>query len=391
MRHSATKTDDNVTDSARQRIGASIASFFHRRFGPGFANGIGIDVWLKLLVENRFRIGLPHLGRVATITAASCLNSLGGIGEQILFGEAIRQAKVSPPLFVLGAARSGTSHLHTLLAQDDRFSFPNTFQALNPRIFLTTEWWFAPIQDLLIPSPRPMDNMAMNAKSPIEDEFAIMGLSAVSPFCGWVFPRNNRQYDRYWDLSQASDEERERWKLALMLFLRKLQCRDQRPLILKSPSHTPRIALLLELFPDAKFVHIHRHPYQVYASMLNLARKVIPISTVQHWDMEEESRRALQTYRLCLDGYLDNRGLIPDGNLVDIGFQQLEESPVATIRHVYEQLSLPDFETTRQAVTAYLETIRDYRKNTYAELNSETKEVLKREWSRSFTEWNYAT
>ena len=193
---------------------------------------------------------------MATITAASCLNSLAGMGEQVLFGQAIRRATVRPPLFVLGLARSGTSHLHTLLARDDRFSFPNTFQALNPRIFLTTEGWFAPIQDLLIPSPRPMDNMAMNAKSPIEDEFAIMGLSAVSPFCAWLFPRSNRQYDRDWDLSLAPNEERERWKLALMLFLRKLQYRDQRPLILKSPSHTPRIPLLLELFPEAKFVHI---------------------------------------------------------------------------------------------------------------------------------------
>lgn len=91
-----------------------------------------------------------------------------------------------------------------------------------------------------------------------------------------------------------------------------------------------------------------------------------------------------------MDGYFDNRDLIPDGSLVEIGFHQLENSPVATIRHIYEQLSLLDFETTRQAVTAYLETIRDYQKNTNAELSSQTKEMLKREWSRSFAEWDYS-
>jgi hypothetical protein len=46
---------------------------------------------------------------------------------------------------------------------------------------------------------------------------------------------------------------------------------------------------------QAKIVHIHHHPYQAYVSMLNLAKKVIPLPTVQHQDMEEEIRRAPQT------------------------------------------------------------------------------------------------
>jgi hypothetical protein len=36
-----------------------------------------------------------------------------------------------------------------------------------------------------------------------------------------------------------------------------------KPLLLKSPVHTARIPLLLKLFPRARFVYLHRNPYEV--------------------------------------------------------------------------------------------------------------------------------
>lgn len=60
-----------------------------------------------------------------------------------------------------------------------------------------------------------------------------------------------------------------------MYFLRKLQYTrgaDKR-LVLKSPVHTARVKLLLELFPDAQFVYIHRDPYDVFRSAVNMADK----------------------------------------------------------------------------------------------------------------------
>ena len=51
------------------------------------------------------------------------------------------------PLFILGHYRSGTTHLHNLLALEPQFSAPNFFQALNPHTFLSTEPWVAPFAD----------------------------------------------------------------------------------------------------------------------------------------------------------------------------------------------------------------------------------------------------
>jgi|SRR5579863_346360 len=92
----------------------------------------------------------------ATITGAAFLNSLGGLVERLVYGRAIRRATVPSPLFVLGVPRSGTTHLHNLLSHDPRFAFPDTFQTMNPRIFLWTESWYAACQQSFPPATRPM-------------------------------------------------------------------------------------------------------------------------------------------------------------------------------------------------------------------------------------------
>ena len=121
-------------------------NFFIRWIAPGSLGGIGLGLWLKLLTQNRWSVAPRYLGRVAMITFVATLNSLAHRVEQLRFGRTIDRAAIHPPLFVLGYARSGTTHLLNLLCQDDRFAFPNTFQAMNPQFFLTTEGWLAPIQ-----------------------------------------------------------------------------------------------------------------------------------------------------------------------------------------------------------------------------------------------------
>lgn len=65
-----------------------------------------------------------------------------------------------------------------------------------------------------------------------------------------------------------------RWIDAFMFFLRKITVRaGERRLLLKSPSHTAKVKLLLKLFPRAQFIYIHRDPYAVFSSAVNMADK----------------------------------------------------------------------------------------------------------------------
>src|SRR5260370_10822367 len=173
--------------------------------------------------------------------------------------------QIRPPIFVLGHWRTGTTHLHNLLAVDQRFAYPKLYQVLFPHTFLCTErhGW---ILKCFLEKRRPLDSMAQALHLPNEDEIALGVSTSLSPYMGVIFPRRRECYDRYLTFQGVPDEEIRAWKSAFTLFLKKLTWKHDRPIILKSPAHTCRIRLLLELFPDAKFVHIHRNPYVVFQS-----------------------------------------------------------------------------------------------------------------------------
>lgn len=51
-----------------------------------------------------------------------------------------------------------------------------------------------------------------------------------------------------------------------------LRCGGRKPLLIKSPVHTARVALLLKLFPRARFVYVHRDPLTTFCSAAHMAR-----------------------------------------------------------------------------------------------------------------------
>ena len=111
------------------------------------------------------------------------------VGKPALWQE-IRHAKVDAPLFILGTWRSGTTYLHNLFAQDDRFAYANNYQVSFPRTFLTMEK--SALRNLSAVScqtRRPQDNVTMGVNEPQEDEFAFCSMTGRSVAMGWVFPR----------------------------------------------------------------------------------------------------------------------------------------------------------------------------------------------------------
>src|SRR5260370_42416740 len=85
-----------------------------------------------------------------------------------------------------------------------------------------------------------------------------------------AFPPHPPQDQDAFDLEKLPPREFRTWKTLFLRFVRQLTFKDSRRLILKSPTHSCRIKTLLELFPDARFVHIVRDPYVVFPSTVNL-------------------------------------------------------------------------------------------------------------------------
>lgn len=360
--------------------------------GNNYLAGITAGDWWRLLRGNQFGVDPAYWHRAALVTLLSGINSFHRKREMALYHELIGATRVAPPVFVIGHWRSGTTHLHNLLAQDTEwFAFANTYQVVNPHTFLTTEEKNIRRFAWMVPKTRPMDAMELNFQSPQEDEFAPCLMSLRSPYLGISFPRNADKYDRYLTFDGVPQCEVDEWKCSFEWFLKKLTLKYRRPLVLKSPTHTARIRLLLEIFPDAKFIHIHRNPYQVYQSTRHYHDTAAWYTYLQKPDLGGVEERIIRRYRDLHDAYFAQKHLIPSENFHELRFDDLERDPVGEMRLIYEKLDLGGFDSFEPHLKDYLNSIQDYQKNSFIHLNENERKIIATAWKREFEAWNYPT
>lgn len=354
--------------------------------------GITVDRWRGLLRENGWSVSARYWPRAAFLSVVSIVNSALAGREARALGARLDAITVPDPLFILGHWRGGTTLLFNLLALDPRFAWPTMYQAIHPLTFLSTERWAAPLLGHLLPRTRAVDGMAQSFRHPMEDEFALTALTGLSPYLGWTFPRRADHYDRYLTFQAASDAERQCWRAGLDLFVRKLTLHYGRPLILKSPPHTARIRMILELYPRARFVHIHRDPYAVYPSMLRLARDGVAGLRLQVPSMHDLEERTLARYRVLYDAYFADRMLIPPGRLVEVAYADLVADAPGQLRRIYDTLGLAGFDRQERAIGAAME--REAPRHPGrgpSQLTERARARIAQRWGRCFAEWHYPT
>jgi hypothetical protein len=357
--------------------------------GPGVLAGITLADWLRLLRENGFSVDSPYLLRAAAISFAAATNSVFRWYEKCRYGRRWKDVPVPPPLFVLGHWRSGTTHLHYLLALDDHFACPNFYQVIYPHTFLSTEQRLSGLTAFLLPEHRAYDNVRLDLKVPCEDEFAMCVSGFMTPYLAGVFPRRAAHYDRFLTFRNAPPQAVEAWKSSLRLFVQKLMLRHGKPLILKSPPHTGRIKLLLDMFPDARFVHIHRDPYAVFQSMTHTYATGLPFGRLQRTNAVDWAERVIRQYKELYAAFFEERRLIAAGHFHELGFEALEKDPVGEVRRLYEALGLPEFAKVEPTLRAYVDSLSGYRKNTFPELAPGVRRRIAGEWRRCFEECGY--
>lgn len=359
-------------------------------FGPGLLPGVTYGDWLRMLRVNRFAIHPRYWMRASVITQYSLMNSVIAWQERRRFGEEVENQIVQPPLFILGHWRSGTTHLHNLLSLDDRFAFPNAFQVAFPNTFLSTEGGGNyKLLQFFMPRKRPMDNMQLDLTVPWEDEYATCTASATSSYMGPVFPKRLDHYDRYMTFRGVPTEEVARWQASLILLLKKLTFKYRRPLILKSPPHTGRIRLLLEMFPNAKFIHIHRHPIDVFQSTRHQTDVMLRWYELQRFPRDKIDDWIFQRYREMYDAFFEERSLVPAGCFHEVGFDELESNPITTMGSIYDALNLPAFDQIEPKLRDYSAEQAGYRKNVFADLPRALRDRVTIDWQRAFAEWGY--
>jgi len=358
------------------------------RVRPQVIPGMKLGTLIRVLARNDFRVDTHCLGRLAHLVILGVFNSIFSGCETVLNMREIREVQIEhPPLFVLGHWRSGTTHLHNLLACDENFACPTAYQACFPHHFVFSQAG-GTVFNLLAPEKRPMDNVAFSSSTPHEDEFALAAVSTVSPYMKVLFPVTGDELYSRLDPLLVPLEAREEWARALVLFLKKLTLSEGRRAVLKSPPNTARISPLLNLFPDAQFVNIVRDPYIVYLSTHKLWKDALGNAHLQVPDPEQVDEMILSWYCQMMDLYERDKGLIPSGALHEMKFEDLEQDPLGVLRDMYQKLDLPGFSEFEPRVIEYLSSIEGYEKNNYS-LDEATRAKVYRRWSTTFERHRY--
>lgn len=311
--------------------------------------------------------------------------------EDVLYGRKIRDMPLQDPIFIIGHWRSGTTHLHNLISQDKTLGYLTTLQAVFPTcsVLLSRNHRLKNAVAALIPEKRMMDNVRMHLDFPQEEEFSVSCLTTASHHCNH-FPRTIREsFDRY-VLFNVDAAEKQRWKDAYLSVIRKASyMAGGRRLVLKNPYNTARIKVLLELFPNAKFIHIYRNPYNIYVSALHDFIKEAEEMALQHFSEQDFATLCYELYGKLMTTYWNTRDLVPKGNLAEVAYEALEEQPLREIQRIYRELNLPQHPQLLADLSGYIGSIRDYKKNKYTYSSSLAKQITVN-WGQYIKKLQYA-
>ncbi|MCA9184767.1 MAG: sulfotransferase [Pirellulaceae bacterium] len=328
---------------------------------------MSVRTYLRFLSENQGRIA-PHRWVMAfLVLPIATFNSVMNRLQQLWFRRTLAETTVPyPPVFVLGHWRSGTTLLHELLTLDASVTYPTTYQCFAPKHFLLTQRWVTRLFWFILPERRPMDNVHVTWQAPQEDEFALLALGVASPYRRVGFPLSqdlHQDYLRYLDLTDVTPHELVQWKEALYEFVRDITALTPKPVVLKSPTHTARIARLLELFPDARFIHIARDPCLIIPSTIRLWTALNSAHSLQRVDESQLDDYVFACFQRMYRDYDRQKELIPSEHYAEIRYEDLVADPMGTMQTLYNDLQLGDFANVRERIETYCQKNREYRPN----------------------------
>jgi hypothetical protein len=351
-----------------------------------------LGVWLEMVASERGRIWPSKLGLAATISAAAAFNSLAEPLSEARFRRHLRQPpETPPPLFIVGHWRSGTTLLHELLMLDSRFCCPSTYQCFAPGHFLLTESFLTRALAWMVPTKRPMDNVAAGWSRPQEDEFALANMGAPSPYRRMAFPATSSAEPVALDVARLPAEDLARWQAAMRRFLGRLAVRDPRRPVLKSPPHTARLGVLAEMFPGARFLHVVRDPFVVFPSTVRLWRSLDEVQGLQVDRGERLEGYVFACFDEMYAAFERDRAGLPAGSLHEVRYEDLVADPVGQLATAYEQLGLEKFAAVQPALEAHARSrqMRQYRTNTY-QLEPRLVAEITRRWQPFIDRYGYA-
>lgn len=339
------------------------------------------------------RAGAPEKwGEAALIGLAALARAPFSFGERLIMDERLPRLDEMPaPIFILGHWRSGTTHLYNIMTKSGAFGYVPPIATGLPWDLFGLARAFRPLLERALPETRYIDNIPVTPDSPQEDEIAVANMSSLSFYHGVYFPRAFADFlQRGLFFDGCTPTEVDAWRLRFVYLMRKLShYQSGLPLLIKNPVYTGRLAMLREMFPAAKFIHIHRNPYEVFVSMRNFYVKLLAQFALQSYDHVDIDETILSVYDRMMAQLERDAASVPIDQYVELRYAELNAEPMESVREIYRALDLPGFDAAAPAFSAYLASVKSFEKNVF-DYSDEAAAKVEARLGRYLRKWSYA-
>lgn len=325
---------------------------------------------MKLVFQNG-GIHPIRIVRLILILLRLSLSYPSALLERFYFANQINEEIIGEaPVFIIGHYRSGTSLMHKLLTSDSRWRFINEYELVFPHHGVRMENFLKPILQRFITRfqlKHPnFNNYTISLDDPNEDEALLVSAGASwGSYWSFIFPLHAHEI-----LVKTVDFENDNlkvlWKSSYLFFLKKLLWRKKGHLLIKSPPSTARIKTILELFPDAKFIYMYRNPEIVSKSMEKIwYKEILKYFSLQKPDESIIKQHVKYVQHLFINAFQRDKHLIPEGNLIEVCYENFLSDKFSTIENIYRQFHLSFDELTQKSVEEKVKLQIDYRESKY--------------------------
>lgn len=313
-----------------------------------------LDVFLAALQE------IPHLHAAGVVNFHAQL--LQWLKNRLLLTDLlhrhpeIHDIELVAPIVIAGLPRTGTTHLHNLLAAGPTFRTIPYWESNEP--------FPLPSEIGVEPDPRRtrMDAAVefMNAVMP---HFALMHEMTTdhvheeiqllaNDFSSMLFEtlaHVPRWRDYYLTHDQTPHYEHLKTQLKALQFLR-----GGRRWLLKSPQHLEQLPVLNHVFPDVVMIVTHRDPVPVVLSMLAM----LAYSARMHCSpvpVDDIAASWVDRLELMLGALIRDRDVIPPQRSIDVRFDDFMADEMGTAAAIYDLAGESLGGEARAAMLGYLE------------------------------------
>ena len=280
--------------------------------------------------------------------------------QALIYGRRI-QACACPdnPVVVIGHWRSGTTYLHQLLAADPAAATARNHFTIAPQAALVLKPLLKPLLKRGMTQHRPIDAVPWGAEDPQEDELGLARLTMDTNMAGIAFPQNYPRHFRRAVLNSTPEFEQTLIQFTRLTWLHERAGKTH--LVIKNSAHTARIALLLRLFPRARFVYLHRRPIDSIRSLAQVKQRLAQLAGLQEPPSGiQQVEETAAAHDQLQEAFARSRHLIPKGQLVEIAYDDLVQSPLNSLQRIYSALEIGGWDSAREVIAARIAKGRAY-------------------------------